>query len=549
MEMKKEPCKQVPRVAYFCMEYALQSSMKTFAGGLGILAGDYMKAARDFSCSVIGIGILWKQGYGGQAVDKTGRMHDKYCNYEYNFLEDTGVKVSVKVKDNDVVCKVWKVDCFGNSPVYLLDTDIPENENGAVKLRWITSRLYGGVEEERLAQEIVLGIGGVRALRKLGIEIDVYHFNEGHAAFAGFELIREKLAGGMSFEAAWERTREQIVFTTHTPVKEGNEKHPISSIMYMGANLGLSEQQLELIGGSPFNMTVAGLRLCKAANAVSRLHAITANSMWKDIQGRPYIIPITNGIHKPTWVDKRLHKHIDDGETLWRLHQENKKRLLGFVHKRTGQKLLEENITIGFARRAVDYKRPDLFLRSIEDFEAMVKKWNVQIIFSGKAHPLDDGGKRMLENLIAFSKKYPQNVAFIKNYDMEIAQRLVQGCDIWLNTPRRPNEASGTSGMKAAMNGVLNLSVLDGWWPECCIDGVNGWQFGDGFESQDPAVADEWDRKKLMEVFDNHVAPTYYEDRQKWTEMMRSSISTTWEAFDIKRMINEYYDKMYSPAE
>lgn len=532
----------LPKVAYFCMEYALDACMKTYAGGLGILAGDYMKGAKDYGYPMIGIGLNWKQGYSDQYVDKDDKVYDSYKNYKYDFLKDTGIKVTVKIRQRNVVCKVWLLDKFGTAPLYLLDTDIPENEDS-----WITGQLYGWFGEERIAQEMVLGIGGIKALRALGIDVDVYHFNEGHALFAGFELIREKVDAGLSFDAAVKKSKDEIVFTTHTPIVQGNESHPIDRLMYMGANNGLTIEQLVSLGGSPFNMTIGALKLSRISNAVAQLHKETANKMWKDVNGRSEIIGITNAIHRPTWVDENMISAAenDDKEELWNEHMKNKQALIDFVYERNGVKLDKDALLIGFSRRAAPYKRSDLIFTDSSIIDPLLKEGKIQIVFSGKAHPLDDIGKAIVQNLVEFSKRYPNSVVFLQNYDMTIGRTLTHGADIWLNNPRRPQEASGTSGMKAAMNGVLNVSILDGWWPEACKDGINGWQFGDGVQSEDVKFIDEHDSKALYDVLLNKVIPTFYSDRNKWIEMMKNSILSTKDYFSVKRMLVEYYSKMY----
>jgi glycogen phosphorylase len=532
----------LPRVAYFCMEYALQSDVKLYAGGLGILAGDYLKGARDHKYPIVGIGIKWKQGYSDQRISPEGKPIDTYPIYDYPFLKDTGVTVSVTVRRREVKCKVWLCDKYGTAPLYLLDTDVPGNEDG-----WITGQLYGWFGEERIAQEIVLGIGGVKALRALKIPVDVYHFNEGHALFAGFELVREKVAKGMNFDRALAASREQIVFTTHTPVVQGNESHYIDRLMYMGADNGVfSKQTLKQLGGAPFNMTVGALRLSRKANAVAQLHAVTSNKMWEHVKGRAEIVGITNAIHLPTWVDGRIVRAVKaDSNDVWKLHQENKKTLINFIKERTGVKLKQDSLLIGFSRRAVPYKRSDLIFSDRSKVDRLFRSGKLQIVFSGKAHPLDDGGKRIVQNIVALTKKYPNSVVFLENYDMTIGSMLVRGSDIWLNNPRRPQEASGTSGMKAAMNGVLNLSILDGWWPEACQHGVNGWQIGDGYENKNEKKLDEHDQKALYKVLLEEVVPTYYEDKKQWVSMMKQSVLATHKQFAVKRMLQEYYDQLY----
>lgn len=532
----------LPRVAYFCMEYGLHSDFKAYAGGLGILAGDHLKGAKDLKLPLVGIGLKWKQGYTEQLIDKNGKAYDTYHNYKYDFLQDTGVKVTVKIRNLDVVCKVWQLEEFGNNPIYLLDTDIPENAD-----TWITGQLYGWFGEERIAQEIVLGIGGVKALRALELPIDVYHFNEGHAALAATELIKEKMQSGYSFEESWNKTREEVVFTTHTPIVEGNESHPIDKLEYMGAFNGLTREQMIRFGGEPFNMTVAGLRLSRKSNAVAQLHMETANKMWKTVAGRSEIIGITNGIHKPTWVDVRITEAYENHGDLWGTHITVKKELIEFIKERTGVELDADKLLIGFSRRAAPYKRSDLIFTEEEIISPLLESGKVQIVFSGKAHPLDDTGKEIVAKLVRMMKKYPNSVVFLENYDMNIGRMLTRGSDIWLNNPRRPLEASGTSGMKAAMNGVLNCSILDGWWPEACMDGVNGWQFGDavGLDDLSPVELDKHDTTALYDTLINRVMPTYYENREKWVEMMKESIKTTSYEFSVERMLDEYYNKMY----
>ncbi len=532
-----------PTVAYFCMEYGLESDLKLYAGGLGILAGDYLKGARDENLPIIGLGILWKQGYTDQYLDEDGRPYDSYPNHKYD-LEDTGITVPVTIRERRVDVKVWKTTAYGNADLYLLDTDIEQNQSDD---RWICGQLYGWFKEERLAQEIVLGVGGVRALRALGIDVDVYHFNEGHAVLAALELIEEEKSRGLDFEEAWRTTREKVVFTTHTPVVQGNETHDLRTMQFMGAFLGLNAKQMTRIGGNPFNMTVAALRLARNSNGVAMLHAETANKMWNHVAGRSEIVGITNCIHTPTWVDRRITDAYEKNEPLLPVHNTIKSELLEFIEQRTGSQLRVDRILIGFSRRAAPYKRSDLIFSDMDRIQPYLERGQLQIVFSGKAHPLDDTGKEIVANIVQMMRSYPNAVVFLENYDMDIGRMLTRGSDVWLNNPRRPQEASGTSGMKAAMNGVLNCSILDGWWPEACIDGENGWQIGDGFESDSHQELDDHDRESLYEVVLNKVLPTYYDNPDKWESMMRESIGTTSEEFAMKRMLNGYYTKLYHP--
>ena len=531
-----------PNVAYFCMEYGIDQRFKAYAGGLGILAGDYLKGAHDHQYPIIGIGIRWKQGYTEQKIDASGNAYDSYHNYKYDFLEDTGITVTVDIRKVKVNCKVWKLTQFGNADLYLLDTDIPDNHDS-----WITGQLYGWFGEERIAQEIVLGIGGIKAIRALGLPIDIYHFNEGHALFAGFELLREKMEDeGLTFEKAVEVVKKEVVFTTHTPIVQGNESHPIDKIIYMGANLNLTRAQLTFLGGGdPFNMTIGALRLSKIANGVAQLHGETSNKMWAEVDKRAEILAITNAIHLPTWVDNAMIRAAEDGSDLWEPHLQNKRALIDFIEAKNGVRLDEEKLIIGFSRRAAPYKRSDFIFTDLSIIEPLLLEKKFQIVFSGKAHPLDDVGKLIVKNLVAMSRKYPKAVVFLENYDMSIGRMLTRGSDIWLNNPRRPLEASGTSGMKAAMNGVLNLSILDGWWPEACVHGVTGWQFGDGFEHEKEEIQDAHDLKALYKVLLEEVIPTYYENKSAWMDMMRESILQTKEPFAVKRMLDEYYELLY----
>jgi starch phosphorylase len=541
-----------PAVAYFCMEYGLHSDFRIYAGGLGILAGDFLKAAREVDYPVIGIGILWKQGYTRQLIGENNNPFDSYPVYKYDFLEDTGVKVKVRIRGRDVYCKVWLVDCFDNNPLYLLDTDLPKNDDP-----WITGQLYGWFPEERIAQEMVLGIGGIRAIRALGLDIDIYHFNEGHAVFAGLELIREKMEEGLDFEEAWEETREEIVFTTHTPIIEGNEEHSHKLLEYMGAYQELSLEEMYQIGGIPFNMTIAGLRLSYISNGVSKLHAHTANKMWEDITNRSEIIAITNGVHRSTWVSEEIRSNYQDPSRLWELHLQEKEKLINYIADKTGQQLDREALLIGFARRAAPYKRGTLIFSDEDQIAPFLKEGKIQLVFSGKAHPFDDTGKEIVRKQYQMARKYPNSVVFLEDYNMEIAHYLTRGCDLWLNNPRRPKEACGTSGIKAAMNGVLNLSILDGWWPEVCEHGRNGWQIGGGLSEDDFSGGhqervkkqDRHDLKSLYNVLFNEAIPVFYNHHDQWVQMMQASIETTIEKYSAIRMLEEYYRKMYELEE
>ncbi len=539
-----------PRVAYFCMEYGLDPAFPIYAGGLGILAGDHMKSAGDLRIPLTGIGLLWDEGYTRQVVGLGGVLEDQYPKTPRDAVRRVDAKIEVTVRGKKVPLRAWKVERFVTSNLYLLE---PEREAD----RWITQRLYGGGVEDRLAQEIVLGVGGVRLLNALGDLPEVFHFNEGHAVFAGLELLRLQRFGGTTLAERLERLRAHVVFTTHTPVPAGNEIHDLDLMRKMNADLGFTDPELEVIGGDPFSMTVAGLRLARIANGVAELHGETAREMWKHVDGAAPIISVTNGVHQPTWQDARIRAALvpdkprerQDAE-LWRAHQQMKSELFAEVTRRTGVHLALDQLVIGFARRAAAYKRADLILG---DERALQRLFGcgVQIIYAGKAHPRDLAGKALVGKLLDAAKHHTRHVVFLDNYDMRIGALMTRGADIWLNNPRRPLEASGTSGMKAAMNGVPNVSVLDGWWPEGCVHGVTGWKIGDpdpdddAFDEKDAARVDKRDRELLHHVLEREVLPAYAV-RARWLDIMRASITMSQWRFSSDRQVEDYVAKIYT---
>lgn len=530
-------------VAYFCMEFGLDASFPIYSGGLGILAGDLLKAARDTHRPLVGVGIRWRQGYVSQHIDKDGQPYDSFYEQPTDMLKDTGVTVKVQARGRDIALKVWLCDAYGNVPLYLLDAFLPENADAL-----ITGQLYGWFNEERLVQEMILGVGGVRALQALGIAVDYYHFNDSHPVVAGLELLRQAMAGQQqTFEEAWQAVRQHIIFTTHTPVLAGNESYTHDILKYIGVYGGdaeqmLSEKQVSAIGGDPFSMTVAGLRLSARANAVAQLHGQTAREMWKDVPNSAPILAITNGVHNGTWQDQLVYENRQDDAKLWAQHQENKRRMIAEIAVRTGVPLREDILTIGFARRAASYKRSDLIFRAPETVDPWLRQGKLQLVFSGKAHPNDMEGKAIIANLCKKAKQYPGSVVFLEDYDMNIGRMLTRGCDVWLNNPMRPMEACGTSGMKAAMNGVLNCSTLDGWWPEGFVHGKTGWQIGSGYEGPD---ADDNDLHSLIDTLRDDILPCYYTARERWLDMMRHSMDMATDAFSARRMLDEYYEQLY----
>ena len=523
---------RTPHVAYFCMEYGLHESFPIYSGGLGILAGDYIKAARDLQMPMVAVGLLWARGYCVQRIGADGRPYEEFPGFDADFLQDTGVRVRVRVRGKEVLCRVWVTDRFGHCPLYLIDPVKHED-------RWITHRLYEAGTDTRIAQEMLLGIGGTRALQWLGYNVHTYHFNEGHAVFAGIEMIADEMEGGAQFPTAWERVRRKIVFTTHTPVVAGNEEHEIKDLRRMGACLQLSGAEMRTIGGDPFNMTVAGLRLARAANAVAQLHGETSRAMWKHVGNAAPIGAITNGVHQPTWQAPEIASAGDDPDRLWIAHTRCKRSLLEEVDRRHNVELDPKALLVGFARRAASYKRSDLILRDEARLEDLLGKHNVRILFAGKAHPDDTTGRNIVAKLVAGAKRHPGKVLFLENYDMSLGRQLTRGCDVWLNNPVRPLEASGTSGMKAAMNGVLNVSILDGWWPEGCEDGVNGWAIGKGEPGDD-----ERDLMALYDTLEQKVLPAWH-DAPRWRRMMAASIEMATTKFSTTRMMREYFERLY----
>ncbi|HTR97056.1 MAG TPA: alpha-glucan family phosphorylase [Candidatus Acidoferrales bacterium] len=521
-----------PHVAYFCMEYGLHESFPIYSGGLGILAGDFVKAARDLQLPMVAVGLLWARGYCVQRIGADGRPYEEFPGFDAGFLKDTGVRVRVLVRGVEVSCRVWVTERFGHIPLFLVDPIRHED-------RWITHRLYEAGTDTRIAQEMLLGIGGVRALAWLGYPIATYHFNEGHAVFAGLEMIAERMESGTPFPQAWDEVRQHIVFTTHTPVRAGNEEHQIKDLRRMGACLQLSGAEMRAIGGDPFNMTVAGLRLARAANAVSQLHGETARAMWAGVASAAPIGAITNGVHQGTWQAPEIRAAGHDPDAVWNAHLACRRALGAEIERRSGVRLPDDAFVIGFARRAASYKRSDLLLRDEPRLERLFADPRVHVAFAGKAHPDDATGRNIVARLVQGAREHEGRVFFLENYDMALGRLLTRGCDVWLNNPIRPLEASGTSGMKAAMNGVLNVSILDGWWPEACEDGVNGFAIGAAEPGDDAR-----DLEALYATLEQRVLPAW-DDPKRWRRMMIASIEMAVERFSAERMLRQYFTQLY----
>jgi len=604
-------------VAYFSAEFGIHESVPIYSGGLGVLSGDHIKSASGLGVPLVAIGLFYDQGYFKQQLDEKGWQQEEYLDTKVENLAmeparnplGEPITISIDTLDGTLQAKVWLMR-VGRVPLYLLDCDV---EGNRPEDRELTSRLYGGDTRTRIRQELVLGVGGVKALRALGITPGVYHLNEGHSGFAPLEVIRERMADdGVTFDTALREVAQKTVFTTHTPVPAGHDRFDGNLVEeHLGPlrnQLGISYEQLMGLGrvepqneGESFCMTVIGLKLSRRANAVSSLHGQVSRRMWAHLwpwraEEEIPIGHITNGVHVPSWLaypmqllyDKYLGAHwqntmgspevwqniynVDPGE-LWETHNALKSRLLEFVRRRVSRQCRRRNedensiesarnvldptaLTIGFARRFATYKRGELFLRSDDEFAALMSDANrpVQFIFAGKAHPADEPGKKLIQK-IANLRRDPQfsgRIVFIEDYDINVGRHLTQGVDVWLNNPRRPLEASGTSGQKVVLNGGLNCSVLDGWWAEA-YNGRNGFGIGHGTSHADTDLGDERDANELMRVLSDEVIPLFY-DRdadglpQEWIERMTNSIATLAARFSAHRMVQDYVKNAYLVA-
>ena len=598
-------------IAYFCAEYGFQESLGIYSGGLGVLAGDHMKTASDMALPAIGVGLLYRKGYFRQSIDADGHQEHNYPDYDLGRLplsrvqDDSGLPLTVTVElpGRDLAVAVWLAQ-VGRVPVLLLDTDLPENADSD---RPITHILYVRGREMRLHQEIVLGIGGVRAIRKLGLSPAAWHLNEGHSALLLAERAREYVAQGRTLDEAWTAVKRNSVFTIHTPVSAGNERFDsdlvrrLTSPILENGNIPL-DRVLSLglgVDNDPgqFDMTAFSLRLTNGANAVSQLHAETANATWHAIVDPP-ILGVTNGVHNPTWVGPPvaelltgLGANLDDLDAsrdagrfwerleripdrdLWNAHLRLKRDLALFARGRLRSQFarhgeapgvlaeLEEALdpavmTIGFARRFATYKRAGLLFSDLDRLARMV--WDadrpVQVVFAGKAHPADRPGQRVIQEIFQRSRS-PQlrgRVFILEDYDIRVARFLVQGVDVWLNNPRRPLEASGTSGMKAGQNGVPSVSVLDGWWDEG-FAGDNGWAIGGREVNGDEAAQDWHDALDLYRLLEDEIVPAWYERDAdglptRWLATMRRAMASTLWQFSTTRMLHEYTELLYLPA-
>lgn len=610
-EFEKNP------IAYFSTEFGLHETLPMYAGGLGILAGDHLKEASDLGIPLVAMGFIYTQGYFFQHISEDGWQESRRVTLKFEdlpvmpLLDEDGqpMTVSVDLPGRTLNARLWEIH-VGRVPLYLLDSNVDSNSDAD---RDLTARLYSSDMDLRIAQEMLLGIGGVRALRMLGFNPVVWHMNEGHSAFLGLEQARELIQAGRPLDEALHKIRSQNIFTTHTPVPAGNEEFPLWLVDKYFSNfwpdLGLDQEGfIDLAGrdhpnGSPtFSMPVLALRFSGQHNGVSQLHSKVARKMWNFLwpevkEEDVKISYITNGVHTNTWLARRMgslyvkylgkdwRERLDDqemwehvleipDEELWKVRRHLKRRMVAFIRERARQHWMHQGVhpvqviasgvmldpyalTIGFARRFATYKRANLLLRDLDRLLAILNRPNrpVQIIFAGKAHPSDEPGKLLIQEVYRAVKKAENGgrLVFLEDYDIHVARYMVQGVDVWLNTPRRPLEASGTSGQKAALNGAINFSVLDGWWQEG-YNGKNGWVIGAENEYASTDEQDKEDAESLYTTLEKQIIPLYYDDRtpnqasSAWLAMAKESMRSMSAKFSARRMLKEYAQKMYLPA-
>jgi starch phosphorylase len=531
------------RVAYFSMEFAVHQPLKIYSGGLGFLSGSHLRSAYELRQNMIGIGILWKYGYYDQARNQDQTLQVTWMEKQYSFLEDTGIKFQINIHEHPVWVKVLYLnpETFKSAPLFLLSTDLPENDYVS---QTITHRLYDANVATKVAQFILLGVGGAKLLDEMGYTPDVYHLNEAHGISAAFYLYRK--FGNI------EEVRKRLVFTTHTPEEAGNEKHDIYLCGKMSYFCGLSIEETRALTGihdDQFNHSLVALRFARLANGVSQLHGHVSRAMWSKFEGICNIISITNAQNWRYWSDKQLYRNMEDGNNVaWDDRKKYlKKRTFEIVADQTG-KIFDPNVfTIVWARRFAGYKRAELITRDIDRFNKLTSssKYPVQIIWAGKPYPMDYPSINDFNHLVHLSKSY-KNVAVVIGYELSLSKRLKQGADCWLNNPRVPREASGTSGMTAAMNGAVNFSTDDGWIPEFINQGNNGFVVPQvDFEHTHVHQQDEYDLNKIYEILEKQILPLYYEDYETWRQVAKNGMRDVQFQFDSNRMAHEYYDLMY----
>ncbi|MBR2647996.1 MAG: alpha-glucan family phosphorylase [Sediminibacterium sp.] len=531
------------KAAYFSMEFAIHQPLKIYSGGLGFLAGSHLRSAYELRQNMIGIGILWKYGYYDQARNQDQTLVPTWMEKTPNFLEDTGIKFQIYIHEHPVWVKAYCLnpETFKTAPLFLLSTDLPENDYVS---QTITHRLYDANVATKVAQFILLGVGGAKLIDELGFNPDVYHLNEAHGISSAFYLLNKY--------KSVDKVRERLVFTTHTPEEAGNEKHDIYLCHKMSYFCGLSIDEVRKITGIQedlFNHSLAALRFARKANGVSALHGQVSREMWKHYKDICDITSITNAQNYTYWADEPLYRHLESGDN-WAIDDRKwylKKRAFETVADQTG-KLFDPNIfTIVWARRFAGYKRADMLTYDMDRFEKLVHntKYPVQIIWAGKPYPVDYPAITQFNQLVHLSKKY-KNVAVLIGYELLLSRRLKQCADLWLNNPRVPREASGTSGMTAAMNGAVNFSTDDGWIPEFTIHGNNGFVIPKAdYANMNVHEQDEYDLNKLYEILNGEIIPMYYENRDAWREIVKNGMRDVRFQFDSNRMAHEYYEIMY----
>lgn len=529
-------------VAYFSMEFAIHQALKIYSGGLGFLAGSHMRSAYELKQNIIGVGILWSYGYYDQARNEDRSLKADFIRKNYSYLKDLGIMASVIICNKEVLVKAYYLapTIFNCAPLILLSTDIEENDYLS---RTITQKLYDVNEEARIAQEIILGIGGVKVLEALNKKIDIYHMNEGHALPLVYELYNKY--------KSLKIVKEKVIFTTHTPEDAGNEEHDINLLHKFGFFNALTLEkvrEITLIKGDKFNLTIGALRAAKRTNAVSALHGVVSNRMWKDCEGASEITYITNAQNKNFWMDKQLLKAFenDKSKDIIKRKKVLKQKLFKIVADQTG-KLFDENVlTLVWARRFADYKRPDLIKKDFERFKKIIENETkpVQIIWAGKPYPFDIKAMNMFNDLINTSHSF-KNMAVLIGYELDLSRALKCGADVWINTPRISREASGTSGMTAAMNAAIHFSTDDGWHPEFAKDGINAFTIPPIDHNTPIKEQDDLDNKNMMDILENVIIPTYYDNQKEWLKIIENSMNDILPTFDSLRMADEYYNKMY----
>jgi starch phosphorylase len=562
--------KSTAKIAYFCMEIALDPAIPTYGGGLGILAGDMLRSAADLELPMIAISLAYRKGYFRQRFDQDGNQIEEPDPWQpETVLPSVEVTFSVRIEDRDVQVRAWRYSVHGLSgfivPVYLLDTDLPGNSEYD---RTLTDMLYGGDQRYRICQEVLLGIGGIALLRHLGVShIGSYHMNEGHAAFLTLAMLEEQLKVRrytVPVEADIEVVRRRCVFTTHTPVEAGHDRFPWDLVhRVLGEYRTSLLQQSGFANANMLNMTDLAIHFSRYVNGVAMRHGEVSQNMFPQFP----IHAITNGVHAATWASPPFQELFDREIPEWRRDNAYMRYAVGIsledirrahclakaalskeVQKRTGAQLSDSLLTIGFARRAATYKRADLLFKDIERLKWISKSAGpMQILYSGKAHPHDAGGKELIHRVFLAAKGLNDNIkiVYLENYNMALAKLITAGVDLWLNTPQRPQEASGTSGMKAALNGIPSLSVLDGWWVEGCVEGVTGWAIGyDSTAGGDESAADV---ASLYDKLEHQIIPMFYRAPEAYSQIMRSCISLNASFFNTHRMLSQYKANAYSP--